>query len=69
MKKQENVTYSEKNHSTENPEMTKMIELVNKDIKSYYNCIHILKKLQEILNMLQIHRRHFFKNTNRTSGD
>ena len=33
MKKQENVTYSEKNHSTENPEMTKMIELVNKDIK------------------------------------
>ena len=52
MKKQENVTYSEKNHSTENPEMTKMIELVNKDIKSYYNCIHMLKKLQEILNML-----------------
>ena len=29
-----------------------MIELVNKDIKSYYNCIHMLKKLQEILNML-----------------
>ena len=60
VKKQENVTYSEKNHSTENPEMTKMIELVNKDIKSYYNCIHMLKKLQEILNMLSRYTEDIF---------
>lgn len=70
MKKQENVTYNEKNHSIENPEMTKMIELVNKDIKSYYNCIHMLKKLQEILNMLTRYTEEiFFKDTNQTSGD
>ena len=60
VKKQENVTYNEKNHSIENPEMTKIIQLVNKDIKSYYNCIHMLKKLQEILNMLSRYTEDIF---------
>lgn len=60
MNKQENVTYNEKNHSIENSKMTKMIELVNKDIKSYCNCIHMLKKLQEILNMLTRYTEEIF---------
>ena len=56
-KKQENTIHNkEKNQSTEtDPEMTKMIELVNMDIKTLaISVFYMIKKLKGILNLLNI---------------
>ena len=56
MQRRENVIYNEekKNQSIENnPEMTQMIELVDKDIKTVINIFHMFEKLREKLNILR----------------
>ena len=47
-KKQENITHNEEKTQAikPNPEMTQMVELVDKDIETVITVFHILKKLE-----------------------
>lgn len=56
-KNQENTICNEKNHSTEtDADIVQMIELKNKDIKSYYD---VFKKVGENMSILR-HEKIFF---------
>lgn len=46
-KKQENVTYNEKINQQKEIEMTQIVELIDKEIKSYYRC-HIFRRVEKM---------------------